>query len=75
MKLATWWLSFGCHSTASDMASKLRGLVFAVIGLNNLVINQIGNNLREFRSKLAPGSVGLFITKVMRSKRFLSSTD
>ena len=44
---------------ARDMASKLRGLGFTVIERNNLVVKQIGSTLREFRSKLTPGSVAL----------------
>ena len=44
---------------ARDMAVKLRGLGFTVIERNNLVVKQIGGTLREFRSKLTPGSVAL----------------
>jgi hypothetical protein len=44
---------------ARDMATKLRGLGFTVIERNNLVVKQIGSTLREFRSKLTPGSVAL----------------
>jgi len=44
---------------ARDMAAKLRGLGFTVIERNNLVVKQIGSTLREFRSKLTPGSVAL----------------
>jgi formylglycine-generating enzyme required for sulfatase activity len=44
---------------ARDMASKLRGFGFTVIERNNLVVKQIGSTLREFRSKLTPGSVAL----------------
>jgi uncharacterized caspase-like protein len=44
---------------ARDMAVKLRGLGFTVIERNNLVVKQIGSTLREFRSKLTPGSVAL----------------
>ena len=44
---------------ARDMAAKLRGLGFTVIERNNLVVKQIGGTLREFRSKLTPGSVAL----------------
>jgi len=44
---------------ARDMAAKLRGLGFTVIERNNLAVKQIGSTLREFRSKLTPGSVAL----------------
>jgi basic membrane protein A len=44
---------------ARDMAAKLRSLGFTVIERNNLGIKQIGSTLREFRSKLTPGSVAL----------------
>jgi tripartite-type tricarboxylate transporter receptor subunit TctC len=44
---------------ARDMAIKLRGLGFTVVERNNLVVKQIGSTLREFRSKLTPGSVAL----------------
>ena len=44
---------------ARDMAVKLRGLGFTVIERDNLVVKQIGGTLREFRSKLTPGSVAL----------------
>ena len=42
-----------------DMAAKLRGMGFTVIERNNLLVKQIGSTLREFRSKLTPGSVAL----------------
>ncbi len=44
---------------ARDMAVKLKSLGFIVIERNNLVVKQIGSTLREFRSKLTPGSVAL----------------
>ena len=44
---------------AKDMANKLRGLGFEVIERSNLQTRQIGGTLREFRSKLVPGAVGL----------------
>ncbi len=44
---------------AKDMANKLRGLGFEVIERSNLQTRQIGATLREFRSKLVPGAVGL----------------
>ena len=44
---------------ARDMATKLRSLGFVVVERNNLGVKQIGSTLREFRSKLTPGSVAL----------------
>ena len=44
---------------AKDMATKLKGMGFMVIERNNLTVKQIGSTLREFRSKLTPGSVAL----------------
>lgn len=44
---------------ARDMAAKLRSLGFVVIERSNLGMKQIGSTLREFRSKLTPGSVAL----------------
>lgn len=44
---------------AKDMAVKLKGMGFTVIERNNLTVKQIGSTLREFRSKLTPGSVAL----------------
>ena len=44
---------------AKDVAAKLRKLGFDVIERNNLQIRQIGETLREFRSKLIPGAVAL----------------
>ena len=44
---------------ARDMAVRLRSLGFTVIERSNLGIRQIGSTLREFRSKLTPGSVAL----------------
>jgi len=45
---------------ARAMADKLKRLGFAVVFRENLVQKQIGSTLREFRSRLAPGSVSLF---------------
>ena len=45
---------------SKDMAAKLRSLGFSVVERNNLTVKQIGSTLREFRGKLAPGSVALF---------------
>jgi uncharacterized caspase-like protein len=44
---------------AKDMAVKLKGMGFTVIERSNLTVKQIGSTLREFRSKLTPGSVAL----------------
>ena len=44
---------------AKDMAAKLKGMGFMVIERSNLTVKQIGSTLREFRSKLTPGSVAL----------------
>ena len=41
---------------AKDMAAKLKGMGFKVVERNNLTVKQIGSTLREFRSKLTPGS-------------------
>jgi TonB family protein len=44
---------------AKDMAAKLKGMGFTVVERSNLTSKQIGSTLREFRSKLSPGSVAL----------------
>jgi uncharacterized caspase-like protein len=44
---------------SQDIAAKLRGLGFTVVERSNLTVKQIGGTLREFRSKLTPGSVAL----------------
>lgn len=44
---------------AKDMAAKLKVMGFTVIERSNLSVKQIGSTLREFRSKLTPGSVAL----------------
>jgi uncharacterized caspase-like protein len=44
---------------AKDMAAKLKAMGFTVIERSNLTVKQIGSTLREFRSKLTPGSVAL----------------
>ena len=44
---------------ANDVADKLKKLGFTVITRTNLTSKQIGSTLREFRSKLTPGSVAL----------------
>jgi len=45
---------------ARAMAAKLRELGFQVVERENLVQKQTGAALREFRSRLTPGSVALF---------------
>jgi len=47
------------NNDAKDMAAKLKGMGFTVIERSNLSVKQIGSTLREFRSKLTPGSVAL----------------
>ena len=44
---------------SSDMAKKLKGYGFDVVYRENLKIRQIGSVLREFKSKLTPGSTAL----------------
>lgn len=44
---------------ARDMAISLRGYGFTVIERTNLTTRQVGSTLREFRSKLTPGSVAV----------------
>lgn len=44
---------------ARDMANSLRGYGFTVIERSNLTTRQVGQTLREFRSKLTPGSVAV----------------
>jgi len=44
---------------ANDISAKLRLLGFEVIERTNLKTSQIGRTLREFRTRLAPGSVAL----------------
>ena len=44
---------------AKDMGTKLQSLGFTVITRTNLNTKQIGGALREFKSKLKPGSVAL----------------
>jgi len=45
---------------ARDMAQKLKELGFDVVERENLTLSQLGPTLREFKSKLTPGSVALF---------------
>lgn len=45
---------------AADMAAKLRALGFDVVERTDIKTSQIGRTLREFRSRLTPGSVALF---------------
>lgn len=44
---------------ANDISAKLRGLGFVVVERNNLAVKNIGGTLREFRSKLTPGSIAM----------------
>ena len=44
---------------SADMSAKLRQLGFDVVYRENLTISKIGSTLREFRSKLTPGSTAL----------------
>lgn len=44
---------------AKDFANSLRGYGFTVLERTNLTTKQIGPTLREFRSKLSPGSVAV----------------
>ena len=44
---------------AEDIGTKLSGIGFDVIRRSNLTTRQIGGTLRDFRSKLVPGSVAL----------------
>jgi Skp family chaperone for outer membrane proteins len=44
---------------ARDMANSLRGYGFTVIERTNLTTRQVGQTLREFRSKLTSGSVAV----------------
>jgi len=44
---------------SKDMSAKLKSLGFTVVERSNLNVKQIGGTLREFRSKLTPGSVAL----------------
>lgn len=45
---------------ARAMANKLKALGFEVVVRENMTQKQIGSTLREFRSKLSPGSEALF---------------
>lgn len=44
---------------ANDISARLRGLGFVVVERNNLVVKNIGSTLRDFRSKLMPGSIAM----------------
>jgi hypothetical protein len=44
---------------ANDVSAKLRNLGFVVVERNNLVVKNIGGTLRDFRSKLKPGSIAM----------------
>ncbi len=45
---------------AADIAAKLRALGFDVVERTDIKTSQIGRTLREFRSRLTPGSIALF---------------
>ena len=47
------------ENDAKDFAKSLKGFGFTVIERTNLTTKQIGPMLREFRSKLVPGSVAV----------------
>jgi putrescine transport system substrate-binding protein len=64
---------------ASDMSARLKGFGFIVIERNNLTTKQIGSTLREFRSKLTPGSVALVFYAghgvTIKGKNYLPAID
>ena len=64
---------------ATDMAARLKGFGFSVIERNNLTTKQIGSTLREFRSKLTPGSVALVFYAghgvTIKGKNYLPAVD
>ncbi len=64
---------------AADMAARLKGFGFTVIERNNLTTKQIGSTLREFRSKLTPGSVALVFYAghgvTIKGKNYLPAVD
>jgi len=64
---------------ATDMAARLKGFGFTVIERNNLTTKQIGSTLREFRSKLTPGSVALVFYAghgvTIKGKNYLPAVD
>jgi simple sugar transport system substrate-binding protein len=64
---------------AADMSARLKGFGFTVIERNNLKTKQIGSTLREFRSKLTPGSVALVFYAghgvTIKGKNFLPAVD
>jgi len=64
---------------ASDMSARLKGFGFTVIERNNLTTKQIGSTLREFRSKLTPGSVALVFYAghgvTIKGKNYLPAVD
>jgi len=64
---------------AADMSARLKGFGFTVIERNNLTTKQIGSTLREFRSKLTPGSVALVFYAghgvTIKGKNYLPAVD
>ncbi len=63
----------------ADMSARLKGFGFTVIERNNLTTKQIGSTLREFRSKLTPGSVALVFYAghgvTIKGKNYLPAVD
>jgi len=64
---------------AADVSVKLKTLGFTVITKNNLTSKQIGPALREFRSKLSPGSTAVFYYAghgvQIKGENYLPATD
>lgn len=64
---------------AHDMTARLRALGFEVVERTDLRVKQIGSTLREFRSKLVPGSVALVFYAghglQIRGENFLPTVD
>jgi formylglycine-generating enzyme required for sulfatase activity len=64
---------------ARDMAARLRTLGFEVVERSDLRMRQIGGTLREFRSRLKPGSVALVFYAghglQIRGENFLPAVD
>lgn len=64
---------------ATDISARLKGFGFTVIERNNLTTKQIGSTLREFRSKLTPGSVALVFYAghgvTIKGKNYLPAVD
>lgn len=64
---------------AADISGRLKEFGFSVIERNNLTTKQIGGTLREFRSKLTPGSVALVFYAghgvTIKGKNYLPAVD